>query len=267
MRAGPQVGAALDLAVAPAAERLQPVVAAAQRRDVARAGRTGVRMAWVVGRDVVAVGVVLVGPAPAGGSGAEREDAGLVDQDRRLGHPVRDLVLAVVDVVGQVDDGLHHHLGAGLAAPEADLLGGDQGAGVLQPAEVTELAVGDRVLRKVGVEHHPPRLSPCRRLLAASGELRVCWLRASSPTAAARRTSNESVDPRALSCSAPAATAESRSSASATSSSPDTWAVPFSEVSRVSMSKCRPSAAALRRASASAGMNRLMASSTSRSSW
>ena len=95
----------------------------------------------------------------------------------------------------------------------------------------------------------------------------MSWRRARSPTAVARRTSRVSVEPRSFSACAPAVTAASRSRASARSSSPYTVLVPRREGWRVSTVKDRPSAAWRRRRSASSGMNRPIASSTSRSSW
>ena len=95
----------------------------------------------------------------------------------------------------------------------------------------------------------------------------MSWRRARSPTAVARRTSRVSVEPRSFNACAPAATAASRSRASARSSSPYTWLVPRSDGCLVSTVKDRPSAAWRRRRSASSGMNRPIASSTSRSSW
>src|SRR4029453_5017963 len=71
--------------------------------------------------------------------------------------------------------------------------------------------------------------------------------------------------PRSLSAWAPAATAASRSRASARSSSPYTVLVPRSEGCLVSMVKDRPSWAWRRRGSASSGMTRAMGPSTA--SW
>ena len=72
VRAGPQVAAAFEGEIGPGGVGLGPVVLATQGGDVAG---TGVP-AGPVGLDVVAVGVVLVGPQPAGGSGAPGEDTG-----------------------------------------------------------------------------------------------------------------------------------------------------------------------------------------------
>ena len=64
----------------------------------------------------------------------------------------------------------------------------------------------------------------------------------------------------------PLARAASRSRASARSSSPWIWLVPSKETCWCSMVKCRPSAALAASAAAWSGMNRAMASATSRSS-
>ena len=76
----------------------------------------------------------------------------------------------------------------------------------------------------------PSRRRPSGRPSAdASGvglRSRVSWRRARSPTAVARRTSRVSVEPRSFNAWAPAATAASRSRASARSSSPYTLLVP-----------------------------------------
>ena len=102
----------------------------------------------------------------------------------------------------------------------------------------------------------------------APGNTQV-WSRTaiSSPTAIERRTSRDSSEPRSFNCAATAWIAVSSSIASARSSSPWTARVPSKECTwRDSTVKYRPSACSRRRASASTGMYRPIASSTSRSS-
>src|SRR5689334_25387918 len=84
--------------------------------------------------------VVLV--AGLGGAGAPGEHACLVAVLGLGGEPVGDLVLADVDVLGQVDDRLHGDACAGGTAPGADLVGVDEGAGVGPPGQVELLVAG-----------------------------------------------------------------------------------------------------------------------------
>lgn len=108
---------------------LETVVPTAQGRDVARAGRP----APGVGDDVVPVAAVVpVRLATTGGSGAPREDAGLVAQGDLLTEPVGHLVGSDVHVFGQVNDRLDDDVGLVGTAPVGDLTGSDQvTAGVL----------------------------------------------------------------------------------------------------------------------------------------
>lgn len=112
---------------------------------------------------MVAVARMPVGFQSPRGSGAPGEDASVAQRDP-LGEPVRDLVGANADVVGQVDHALDGEVGVGVAAPGADLVGGDRGAGVLDPAhQVVAFAGG---LGEVQVEdrlpHRPPDLRAVR---------------------------------------------------------------------------------------------------------
>ena len=248
-RGGPQVDPALDGDVAPPAVGLQPVVAPAQRRDIPRS-TSAPPWPWAVMWSQSAS--CSPGRQPRAGR-VQNGNTQVRRAARRLRRSGRGPRTGVdVDVVVQVDHRLHHHRGVGVGAPGADLLGGDQRPGVLQPAEVTAARVGDRGVG-AGARTAPPA-APCAACRAAAASRRarrsparlrsrVCWRRASSPTAAARRTSSDSVDPSALSCSAPAATAASRSRASARSSSPETCAVPAKETGR----GCRRRSAVRRR--------------------
>ena len=143
-------------------------------------------------------------------------------------------------------------------------------AGVLQPAEVAEPGVGDRVLGEVRVEHDLPGPAP-RRLGAASG----CGRVQVEGLLVAGQLAHRGGPPHVERLGRPEGLELLRAGGHRGVEVEGVGEVELAddvggageEVSRVSMSKCRPSAAALRRVSASSGMNRAMASSTSRSSW
>ena len=169
-----------------------------------------------------------------------------------------------MEVLGQVDDRLHRDLGVRLGAPGADLFGGDRAAGFLEPGHAANAEDG-RVF-EVDVQHHLPLAAPEWLLVGSSVRSRVGWMRARLPTAMARRTSRESVEPRRSCWWASEATAASRSSASARSRSPSTLTRPVTPTSARAMSKCPACAAARRSASVASGSNRALASSINRPS-
>ena len=70
---------------------------------------------------------------------------------------------------------------------------------------------------------------------------RANWCRDISPSAVARRASNDSADPATFSCSAPTASAWSSCRASARSSSPVTSTVPVNDTCSVCTFTCRVS--------------------------
>ena len=123
-----------------------------------------------------------------------------------LGVPVRDHV-GVDRVVGfEVQDRLHDHL-AGRAAPVADLAGGDQLVALLEPGGADafegcpgEVDVEDDLSLRVGW-FRDGRGAPSSTTVN-SLRSRASWWRASSPTAAARRTLRESSEPRSFSWAA-----------------------------------------------------------------
>src|SRR5690625_2447689 len=117
---GPQIRARCDHDVGPAGVRLRPMMAPAQRRQVAATGRAAV----LKGNDVIHIRTA--GPAGAGG-----EHALGVPGHHLLAEPRRDLVAVCGLVPGQVDHRAHGHPRARGTAPGADLLGQDGRARVL----------------------------------------------------------------------------------------------------------------------------------------
>ncbi len=192
----------------------------------------------------------------------------------RAARPVRpstggDLVRVHGGAAGQVDDGFDGDLTGG-AAPGPDLLGEDREVRVAEPSRprpVPVIASWDRWRLRTTLRGF--RDGCCATSSTDEPDRsRVRSRRAISPRATARRTSNDSSDPSSLSVAAVWLIAESRSRASARSRVPWRVAVPERPLRswwRVSMSTCRPSAAACWRASASAGMNWVIAVAISRS--
>jgi len=152
VRTSPQIGPGFKHRVGPLAEGLQPVMSSAQGSEVVtRGGAVGV--VGVVGDSVVEV-------AGACRAGAPGEDAGLVAQDDLFAESVRDLIGVHRDLLVEIDHGLDADLGVGEAAPAGDLVGGDQGAGVLDPGNATAPALaGQGCFGEMEVEDDLTRLA------------------------------------------------------------------------------------------------------------
>ena len=147
--AGPQEAPGFQDRVGPGGVGFESMVAPAQGCEVARAGGA----ALVVGDDVVAVG----GP---GWAGAPGEHAGAGAQDGLFAETVGDLIALDAQVVVEVDDWFHDHLGVGVGAPGPDLVGGDALVVVLHPGQVQTPARSgafDGCFGEVDVEDHLTR--------------------------------------------------------------------------------------------------------------
>ncbi len=169
-------------------------------------------------------------------------------------------------VFGQIQHRLHGDLAVGLAAPRADLFGGDRAPGFVEAGEAA--GAQDGGVFEVDVQHHLTLAAGCgcglgcRPRPGRAGR----WARARLPAAMERRTSRDSVEPSRSWWWASAAIAASRSRASARSTSPSMRTRPLTPTSASAMSKCPASAAARRSASVASGSNRALASSISRPS-
>ena len=176
------------------------------------------------------------------------------------------------EVLAQVDHRPHRHDGAGGAAPGADLVGVDERAGVRHPGQVQP-----RVGRGVGCRDRVARRG-ARAAPPGDPEPGPEWLGRS-----VSRSSGELVPghlPERLRSGARPATRWSRGRPTGRHRPrgrcrgpgrrrgrprPRTHTVPSKDTWPVCTCACRPSSAASRRRRASAGMNRTIASSTSRS--
>ncbi len=210
----------------------------------------------------------MVQVAALRGTGAPREHTGQVPLGRLCGEPVGDLVLLDVHVFAQVDHRPHGHRGAGVAAPGADLVGVHERAGVRHPGQVQLLlglggGAGDRVFGEVDVQHDlPPLVGGVGGGVEVEGELAPGHLPERLGAAHVQRGGGAEVGQPGRHR---AERAVSRSRASARSTSASTHTVPSKDTWPVCTWTCRASAAASRRRRASAGMCRMIASWTSRS--
>ena len=215
-RAGPQVHAGFEDEVAPSAVGLVPVVAAAEGGEVAGAGL----VAGLVGDDVVLV-ALLAGRVHQGktqcrsrrstwsamAAGGSWRSTGAQRARSMTGFTV---IFAAVPHQVRICCSRTSRLRLSRCPIPPAPAAGDGGVG--------EVQVEDH--RPAGARAGCVRVRPAGSSSWSPVRSRVSWRRAISPTAAARRTSNESWEPRSFRVAAVPATAASRSRASARSRVP-----------------------------------------------